>query len=291
MAPPARTPAGRLVKATKALAKANIKVGDLLVVLEYIPGSPVKTILLVDADEKRAKLVQKRIVLGASASSDLREAAELILGNCVKFEASNTDLGSLDKDWRKLFHGENIPALRPEDIGAVPRPPPPPGAGEHYAVWRTVEIDLPFIGDGDFAFGKRMVTISKESNGEYLLTLFVEGAKRSETVDRAHLDLLLPPGGQEQDVGAGVGIVRAAPANHGIFALDMTDYNLCQKVFARISASGSVSAADIWGVVQQTHPAIAAMAGVAPTDARKHICCTQVGQKDEGALFGFYPLQ
>jgi hypothetical protein len=53
----------------------------------------------------------------------------------------------------------------------------------------------------------------------------------------------------------------------------MTDYNLCQKVFARISASGSVSAADIWGVVQQTHPAIAAMAGVAPTDARKFELC------------------
>ena len=176
MAPSAsRTPAGRLVKATKALAKANIKVGDLLVVLEYIPGSPVKTILLVDADEKRAKLIQKRIVLGASASSDLRDAAELILGNCVKYEASNTDLGSLDKDWRKLFHGENMPALRPQDIGAVPPPPPPPGAGEHYAVGRTVEV------------------------------------------------------------GAGVGIaVPGGPANHGLFAVDMTDYNLCKKVFARI---------------------------------------------------------
>ena len=253
MAPSARTPAGRLVKATKALAKANIKVGDLLVVLEYIPGSPVKTILLVDADEKRAKLVQKRIVLGASASSDLRDAAELILGNCVKYEASNTDLGSLDKDWRKVFHGENMPALRPQDIGVVPPPPPPPRADEHYAVGRTVEIDLPFIGDGDFAFGKRMVTISKESNGEYLLSFFVEGAQRSETVDRAHLDLLVPPGGQQQDVGAGVGIaVPGGPANHGLFAVDMTDYNLCRKVFARITASDSVSAGDVWVVAQQT---------------------------------------
>jgi hypothetical protein len=141
---------------------------------------------------------------------------------------SNTDLGSLDKDWRKLFHGENMPALRPQDIGAVPPPPPPPAAGEHYAVGRTVEIDLPFIGDGDF--GKRMVTISKESNGEYLLSFFVEGAQRSETVDRAHLDLLVPPGGQQQDVGAGVGIaVPGGPANHGLFAVDMTDYNLCTQ--------------------------------------------------------------
>ena len=44
-------------------------------------------------------------------------------------------------------------------------------------------------------------------------------------------------------------------------------------MFARITASDSVSAGDVWIVVQQTHPAITTMAGVAPTDARKHELC------------------
>lgn len=260
-----------------------------MLVVEFDPGPPNKTTLMITGDQAKAKYVQKRIVLGASASLDMREAADAIVAAAQSYVASNADLGAIEDQWRKLFLGENLPALTLEDIGAATTSPPVP----HPLVGRTITVDLPYFGDSGIALGEREVTISQgEDQDTFILSFSVDGKAEQETVDRVFLDEIAR--GVAPDATAPAPAPAPPPAAAGLslgpapaeqyLRVDISDFTLVQQALGSLAIAGAVSTADMWHIGHVTHPAIVAQGGAAPTPKRKHQLSERVADRIEDGL-------